>query len=79
MMPLSAPTKEHLKAGFMVVATVAEAIRVAGRIPSGALYAILCGKMTLQEYERVIQILKNTDLVKEEHHELTWIGPEVKS
>jgi hypothetical protein len=79
MMPLSTPTKEHLKAGFMVVAAVAEAIRTAGKIPSGTLYSMLLDKMTLAEYERVIQILKNTGLVQEKHYELIWIGPEVKS
>jgi hypothetical protein len=79
MMPLSTPTKAHLKAGFVVVTAVAEAIRTAGKIPSGTLYSMLLDKMTLAEYERVIQILKNTDLVQEKHHELIWIGPEVKS
>jgi hypothetical protein len=54
---------------------VAEAIRELGSVPSGHLYAQLMDKMSLETYTAVIQVLKNTKLVEEKNHLLTWIGP----
>lgn len=53
---------------------IGEAIRGVGRVPSGHLYAQVMGKMTLEQYERVIGILKGTKLIKEESNDLIWIG-----
>jgi hypothetical protein len=70
-------TPEQKKSALLAVAAVAEAIRAAGSIPSGTLYALLMGKMDLAAYRRMIGILKNAGLVAERHNELTWVGPEV--
>lgn len=70
-------TTHELKAGFNIILAVTEAIREARELPSGTLYALLCGKMDLPTYERMIQILKNTKLVEEKAHMLRWIGPEI--
>lgn len=70
------PSRSELKAGLVLIAAVAEAIREAGRILSGTLYAMLMGKIDYQAYQKLIQMLKNADLVREEAHELIWIGPE---
>ncbi|HEY6340187.1 MAG TPA: hypothetical protein VIY49_01735 [Bryobacteraceae bacterium] len=56
---------------------VAEAIRTAGSLPSGELYAILCGRVDLAGYQALIKTLKNAGLVREENHLLTWTGPAI--
>jgi hypothetical protein len=55
---------------------IADAIRDAKSIPSGHLYAIVMGAFSLEEYERIIQTLKNAKLVYESTaHMLIWEGP----
>jgi len=61
-----------------IVFAVAEAIREAGSIPSGTLYAALIGKVDINGYESIIRTLKNAGLVTEQSHMLTWIGPEIE-
>lgn len=68
-------TKEQIAAHLKVVQAVAEAIREAGTIPSGHLYSALCGKMDLNSYNRIIDMLKRTELVSETNHVLKWEGP----
>lgn len=58
-----------------LVATIGYAIREAGQIPSGHLYAMLCGKMDLRQYNSLINLLKRTKMVREDSYLLTWIGP----
>jgi hypothetical protein len=70
-----APTKEQTRAAFTMIAGVAEAIREAGSIPSGVLYATLSGMTDIHGYERLIGMLKRSGLVEERHHELIWTGP----
>ena len=54
---------------------IADAIREAKSIPSGHLYAIVMGAYSLEEYERIIQILVNAKLVyKSTAHMLIWEG-----
>lgn len=65
-------TTNQAVAGFQVLQAVAEAIREAKQVPSGTLYAVLMGKLDLATYERIIQTLKNTGLVTESGHMLTW-------
>lgn len=69
------PTAAELKAAFAMTLAVTEAIREAGEVPSGTLYATLCDRMSLQGYESMIRTIKNTGLVTEQNHMLTWTGP----
>ena len=73
------PTSDQVKAAFQMVAAVAEAIREAGEIPSGTLYAVLCSKVDMAGYESIIRTLKNADLVSESAHMLKWIGPRISA
>lgn len=66
----------QVTAAIKVAAAVGEAIRDLGSVPSGHLYARLMGHMDLEAYNKCIGLLKQMDLVKEENHLLTWIGPE---
>jgi hypothetical protein len=69
-------THNDLKAALGIVTAVAEAIRELGEVPSGHLYANLMNKLTLDQYEQVIGVLKSTGLITESNaHLLTWLGP----
>ncbi len=62
-----------------MVAAVAEAIRELKSVPSGHLYARLMGKLTLDEYESILDAIKKAGLISEDRSNLlTWIGPEIK-
>lgn len=67
-------TNEELAAGLNVLRAIADTIRELGSVPSGHLYAQLCGKMTLDTYNSIIRTLCGTGLVKESGHLLTWVG-----
>jgi hypothetical protein len=60
---------------LMACAAMAEAIRELGSVPSGHLYANVCGRMDQPTYERIIETLKRAGLVAEKNHLLTWVGP----
>jgi hypothetical protein len=69
-------TNEEITAGIQILVAVAEAIREKGEVPSGELYAVLSGHLTLALYTKVIERLKGAGLVSERNHLLTWIGPQ---
>ncbi len=69
------PTAADLRAGLAVTLAVTEAIREAGEIPSGTLYALLCAKMDITAYQSMIAMLKRTGLIIETGHMLRWSGP----
>lgn len=62
---------------MQIIALVANSIRDAGEqgLPSGHLYAILMGHVTINSYQAIIASLKRIGYVKESNHLLTWIGP----
>jgi hypothetical protein len=70
--------KAEIQAGLKIMFAVAETIREAGSIPSGTLYAALVGRVDINGYESIIRTLKNTGLVTEQSHMLTWVGPEIQ-
>jgi hypothetical protein len=62
-----------------VLKAVAEALRDLGSVPSGHLYASVCGFLTLDGYTHVINTLVDAGLVRRDgNHLLTWIGPQRK-
>jgi ABC-type iron transport system FetAB ATPase subunit len=68
-------TKEQLHGAFATVQTVAEAIRELKQVPSGLLYTNVMGKIDFEGYEKIINLLKRSGLVREENHLLIWIEP----
>ena len=68
-------SKDEIKAAVMAAAAVAEAIRAAGSVPSGHLYAELMGQIDFGTYSSIVGVLKRTGLVKETNHLLEWTGP----
>lgn len=57
-----------------IVLAVEEAIRDAGEIPSGHLYAALMGVMTLDQYNTIISVLKKAGKIEEKFNMLKYIG-----
>lgn len=67
---------EAVKALVMATHAISEAIREAGQLPSGELYAIVMKYMTLDSYEWIITRLIGAGLIRRERsHMLVWIGP----
>jgi hypothetical protein len=58
-----------------IITAIGDAIRDSKEIPSGTLYAVLCGRMSITAYSNIINILKRAGLVEEKSNLLRWIGP----
>jgi hypothetical protein len=73
--------EDRQAAKAMVNATfaIAECIRELGEIPSGHLYANVMGRMSLDYYQGIIDVLKRTKLVEEKGNLLKWIGPRLET
>ena len=69
-----ATTQNDVKAALGILRAVADAIRELGEVPSGHLYAHLMSKLSLEQYEQVIGVLKQAGLITESNHLLTWVG-----
>lgn len=69
-------TQQHVTAMLNFIRLVGEAIYEAGPagIPSGHLYAMLVGKVSLDTYQYAIGILKDAGVVTEQSHLLRWTG-----
>jgi hypothetical protein len=68
-------TSAEIRAGFEILKATAEAIRDAGQVPAGHLYAMLCGHLSIGGFESLISTLVNADLVKRNGDMLVWIAP----
>ena len=68
-------TAKQKEATLNAVKAIAAAIRDLGSVPSGHLYARVMGFLSLDQYNSIIRILKNSHLINERHFELHWIGP----
>lgn len=75
LLPHTQPTAREVRAGQLLTLAVAEAIREAGEIPSGTLYAMLLGRIDIHGYTKMLAILKSSGLVAETNHLLRWTGP----
>ncbi len=53
---------------------VAEAIQELKEVPSGHLYAMVCGHIGYDRYQAIIGTLKRAGLIKVENHLIVWIG-----
>ncbi len=75
---MNATSAKATLAMVALTATLAEATRASGKIPSGHLYSLVCDKVSIGAYELAIATLKRAGLVSESAHELTWIGPRIE-
>ena len=68
-------TQQETEIALKILRAVAEAIRELGNVPSGHLYARLMDKLTLDQYNKVINCLVKAKMVTNSNHLLTWVGP----
>ena len=69
------PTPQEINAVIGMIRAVGDCIRDLKQVPSGELYARLCGKLSLATYNQIIGALVSAKLVKDDNHLLTWVGP----
>ena len=65
------------RSAIMLAIVVAEAIRTAGQIPSGTVYAMMMGQMSLEVYESILDRLVGAGLIRRDVYLLTWIGSHI--
>lgn len=77
MSNVSPTVSAEIKSALSVLQTVAEAIRDAGEIPSGHLYAVLMGMgCSLENYNRILGMLTRSGLVEvTPGHLVRWVAP----
>jgi hypothetical protein len=63
-----------MKATEQTTQLIAEAIQGLGEVPNGRLYAQVMGYFPKDQYDIMIQTLKDSGKVKEKNHLLTWVG-----
>ncbi len=69
-------TTNEIKAGLRIMVAVTEAVRDAGRIGEGLVYAALSSVVTLPAFESLVQQLVGTGLIRREApNMLVWAGP----
>jgi hypothetical protein len=68
-------TPAEVKAALNIMLAVADAVRDAGRLPLGSLYATLSGHIaSMSAFESLVRQLTNTGVVRREGNELVWVG-----
>jgi hypothetical protein len=53
--------------------TIAWGIRELREVPSGHLYAQVMNRLSLQEYQVIIDVLKESGFITESNHVLKWV------
>ena len=62
------------KAFLNATLAVSDAIRELGSVPSGHLYARLMEYLSIEVYQRIIDLLVEAKVVTNKGHLLTWVG-----
>jgi|HubBroStandDraft_2_1064218.scaffolds.fasta_scaffold4199101_1 hypothetical protein len=59
-----------------IVFAIRDAIKELGEVPSGHLYGLAAAPagMSLENYQQIIDLLKQTGKVTESNHLLKWVG-----
>jgi hypothetical protein len=73
-MPEPDVTPAQIKAALQTMMAVADAIRQAGRIPAGTLYAALMTRLSAGAFDSLLAQILRTGLVRREGDELVWVG-----
>jgi len=68
------PATKEVQAALEALAALAEAIQVAGSVPSGELYAH-AGCPSIETWERMLGLLERSKLIRRDGHLLVWTGP----
>lgn len=67
--------RKQIKAQLEAIVALGQAVKEAKQIPAGTLYAVCCGVMTLEVFDKCIDYLvKAGVVVRHPSHLLEWIG-----
>lgn len=61
-----------IKQGLEIIQAIAGAIKDLKNVPSGELYAQVMNYLTLDQYNKVIDILKNAGVITVNNHLISW-------
>jgi len=67
-----ATTKEQLAAALDTLRALADTVKELGEVPSGHLYQVVMGRMSLQAYEKAIGLLIGAGLIRKCGNVLVW-------
>lgn len=68
-------TTNDVTTAIRFAALIGQAIREAGSVPAGNLYAVLQDRVSLDTFESLLRLLVREGLVRRDaSHLLTWIG-----
>ena len=69
-----AATADQMSFGLGVIRAIVETVREMGSAPVGPFYAALLGSMDLDTFDRLLDFVLKTKLVRRDGHLLVWVG-----
>ena len=66
--------RNAIKAAVELTVTIGRAVRERGQISAGDIYAAVMGKVSLQQFEAMVNALVNAGAVKRSGQLLVWVG-----
>ena len=71
-----ATPSSKVASALLIIGAIAETVLELGSVPAGHLYAHLMGKLSLEQFEKIVASLERSGLVKQTPaHLLVWTGP----
>ena len=67
-------TTENIQSALKVMVAAVEAIKDAGQIPSGHLYAAMMGTLSQSSYDAMLRQILRTGLVRQDGDVLIYVG-----
>ncbi len=67
-------TRAEIISAIEATKAIAEAIRELGSVSDGTLYAGVMSRLSLKQYQVIIDLLVHANLITNTNHQLVWIG-----
>ena len=65
---------EEIKAGIALALVAVQIVREKKSMPSGELYALLCGQVTIDGYNGLLRFLQKQNLISVQNNLVRWQG-----
>ena len=69
-----AATADQMSFGLDVIRAIVETVQEMGSAPVGPFYAVLIGSMDLDTFDRLLDFVLKTKLVRRDGNLLVWVG-----